>query len=101
MGHVIEIHRKLHETNVKRITTRIIDTFETTASATDIADRISHPLPGLNNWFIIKFIINRLFPSPSLCHVVDAEYIELAVIRKLLDSIQHSAVKARQTHNKY
>lgn len=101
MGRVIQLHRKLHDANVKRITKRIIETFETTASATDIADRISHPLPGLNNWFIIKFIINRLFPSPSLCHVIDVEYIELAVIRKLLDSIQHSSVDTRQSHNKY
>jgi len=95
MGRVICIHSELHEANVRRIAARIIATCNTSATATDLADRISHPLPGLNNWFILKFIINRYFPRPSLCHVRHPEHVEFVVIRQMLGSVRQSAVSRK------
>jgi hypothetical protein len=91
MGQVMSIHRKLHEANVRRIAKRIIATCNTSAAASDLAERVSHPLPGLNNWFIVKFIINRYFPQPSLCHVRYPEHVEFVVIRQLLGSTRQSS----------
>lgn len=98
MCQVFSINNALHDNNVRRIARRILNTLDTTALATDIADKISHPLPGLNNWFIIKFIINRHFPRPSLCHVREPAHVEMEVIRQLMVSMRQSPL--RNTHSR-
>lgn len=96
MGQVISLIKTLHETNVTRIAKYTLESFGTTATSTDIAERVAHPQPGLNNWFIIKFIIDRHYPSPSLCHVRDPGYVEMEVIRQLLLSMHYPLVERRK-----
>jgi len=93
MCQILNLVDTLHESNVTRVTKHILITFGTTALSTEIAERVSPNLPGLNNWFLIKLIINRHFPAPSLCHVRNLDHIEEIVVRQLMQSKRPPAVQ--------
>lgn len=86
MGQILSLVDTLHEKNVTRVARHILKTFGTTALSSEIAERVGPTLPALNNWFLIKFIINHHFPTPSLCHLKDPDYVEMVVVRQLMQS---------------
>ena len=84
MAEIININHHLHQANVHRVIRRMLETFGSIATDNDIAITIHHPIPGLNNWFTLKFLINRYYPSPALCHLCDIDTVETLIIENML-----------------
>lgn len=88
MSDVIDIRGRIHESNVKRIALRVLDTVGANPHDNDIV-RAINSADELNNWSLILFIINRCFPSPSLNKVLNPSVIENIVIEVLVREHLH------------
>lgn len=84
MSEVIDIRGRIHESNVKRIALRVLDTIGASPHDDDMVKAIHYSVEELNNWSLINFIINRCFPSPSLNKVLNPTVIENIVIEVLV-----------------
>ena len=84
MYEVIDVRGKIHEANVQRIAGRVLNTVGASPHEDDIARAIQYPEKQLDNMGLIKFIINRCFPSPTLNKVNHPGVIEDIVIEVLV-----------------
>ncbi len=89
MSEIIDIRGRIHESNVKRIALGVLDTIGANPYDDDMVKAISYSTDELNNWSLIKFIINRCFPSPSLNKVLNPSVIENVVIEVLVREHLH------------
>ncbi len=89
MSEVIDIRGRIHESNVKRIALRVLDTVGANPNDNDIVKAIGYSAEELNNWSLVLFIINRCFPSPSLNKVLNPSVIENIVIEVLVREHLH------------
>lgn len=84
MYEVIDVRGMIHEANVQRIAGRVLNTVGASPHEDDIVRAIRYPEKTLDNMSLIKFIINRCFPSPSLNKVNYPGVIEDIVIEVLV-----------------
>ena len=83
MCKIIDIRPNIHEANVRRIASDILNTVGANPRDRDLVDAIQYVIPEVNNWFLVVYIINRCFPSPSLNRVQYPSVIEDIVIEVL------------------
>jgi len=84
MNDIIDIRGRIHEANVQRIATKVLYTVGASPHEDDIVRAIHYPVDELDNMELIRFIINRCFPSPSLNKVNYPRVIEDIVIEVLV-----------------
>lgn len=83
MGEVMNVCEKTHQTNTRRIARRVLGIIGLTACGRELVLAGQKP-NSLNNWSVVVFIINHLFPVPLLAKVTTTSIIEDVVIEVLI-----------------
>ena len=84
MCEIIDIRGHIHEANVRRIARGVLNVVGSKPRDNDLVEAVKYKLPEINNWFLVAFIINRCFPSPTLNKVQYPSVIEDVVIEVLV-----------------
>lgn len=84
MCKVIDIRPGVHQANVRRVANNVLFAMGAKPQGEDLVQNISCNTLLVNNWFLVVYIINRLFPSPILTKVQYPSVIEDLVIETIV-----------------
>ncbi|MDH5786056.1 MAG: hypothetical protein OEZ16_10695 [Chromatiales bacterium] len=83
MGKITNFCDKTHYANTRRITRRVLNIIGLTACGNDLMIN-GRRQERINNWSVITFIINHMFPVPLLAKVTDPSVVEDVVLEVLI-----------------